>query len=365
MSDMAKNEYRNILILKPSAAGDIISALPVLPALKRRFPNARVTWLVASHLADLLRGHPLIDELIEFDRKRYGYLLFSWTVTRRFLKFLRRLRDARYDLVLDLQGLFRTGFFAWVTRAGVRIGPAEKRECGWIFYSHRIPPRPRDTHIVDRIGAVGELLGLDLADPEFIVHWPKAAEDRVHEMLRAVGLVPGRFIALAPGGTWPSKRWPPDKFARLAELILTELNLAVALIGGRAEQPLARAILHQVTNPRLVDLTGRTGLAELPVLLSAARALVTNDSGPMHLAVALGKPVTAVIGPTNPNRTGPYRRPHGVVKTTLACSPCFKRKCPKVGADAIPLCMDEISPEQVFENLQEQLPGDLSLQSKI
>ncbi len=352
MKNIVANEFKNILIIKPSAAGDIISALPVLAALKTRFPNAKISWLVASHLADLLRGHPLIDDLIEFERRRFGYLARSWTVARRFLAFLGRLRHSRFDLVIDLQGLFRSGFFAWITRAPVRIGPGETREFGWIFYTHRIPPQPYDTHIVDRLAAVGELLRLDLANPRFPVHLQDAAKQKVGDLLHANNLQPGRFVVLAPGGTWLSKRWPAEKFARLADRILTELNLPVVLIGGRAELPLVPAFPR---HPSLVNLIGQTGLSELLALLAAAKALVCNDSGPMHIAVALDKPVTAVIGPTNPARTGPYRRPDGVVKSTQTCSPCYRRKCNLVHPSTPSLCMQEISVDAVFENLKRQI----------
>jgi len=352
---MIHMEFKNILIIKPSAAGDIISAMPVLPALKKRYPNARITWMVASHLADLLRGHPMIDELIEFDRRRFGYLALSWIVAKRFRKFLRRLRNQNFDLVLDFQGLFRSGFFAWITRAPVRVGPTEKRELGWIFYTHRLPTRPHDTHIVDRIASVGELLGLDLADPNFVVYIPNSAKQKIHDALTAQNLQPGHFIALAPGGTWSSKRWPVDRFAELARKILSDLQIPVGLIGGNGERTLADEILRSVDSPNLKSFVGLTSLPELLALIDAARALVCKESGPMHMAVALNKPLTAVIGPTNANRTGPYRRPKGIVKSAEPCSPCYKRKCPKSTDENLPPCMTLITVDDVFNNLQSQL----------
>jgi heptosyltransferase I len=351
MVEIGKNDFKNILIIKPSAAGDIISALPVLSALKARFPEAKISWLVASHLADLLWGHPMIDDVIEFERRRFGYLARSWTVARRFWAFLTRLRRSRFDLVIDLQGLFRSGFFAWITRAPVRIGPSETRELGWVFYTHRIPALPRDTHIVDRLAAVGELLSLDLAQPKFNIHLTDSAREKINTLLLN-NLTPGKFIVLAPGGTWASKRWPAEKFAQLAVRIITELNLPVVLIGGRAELPLVAAFPQ---NPKLVNIIGQTGLPDLLALLAVAKALVCNDSGPMHMAVALDKPVTAIIGPTNPARTGPYRRPHGVVKSAQSCSPCYRRRCNLVAPLAPALCMQEISVDAVFENLKTQL----------
>jgi lipopolysaccharide heptosyltransferase I len=347
--------FKNILIIKPSAVGDIICALPVLPALKKRYPNARITWLVASHLAPLLQGHPLIDEVIPFERKRFGYLGLSFTVAKHFFKFLRRLRNPNFDLVLDLQGLFRSGFFAYATGCHVRIGPAEKRELGWIFYNYKTSSMPRDTHIVDRITSIGDLLGLDFSSPEFPVYISDAARSRVAEMLRENHLAPGQFIELAPGGTWNSKRWPADRFAELAIRIRNELKLPVAIIGGRGETKLAAEMLKLTGSDGMVDFTGKTSLPELLALVDAGKALVCNDSGPMHIAVALGKPLTAIIGPTNANRTGPYRRSDSIVKTDEPCSPCYKRDCPKVPAGALPLCMTKITADRVFQNLTNSL----------
>lgn len=362
MPQIVDNEFSNILIIKPSAAGDIICALPILAALRERYPSARISWMVAAHLADLLRGHPMIDELIEFDRRRFGYIARSWAVTRRFMRFLQRLRAAKYDLVVDLQGLFRSGFLAWTTQAEVRIGPAEKRELGWIFYTHRCPARPKDTHTVDKMYSAGELLGLDVADPKFPVAVGQHAKENIHALLRDKLGERDRsdnYIALAPGGTWTSKRWPADKFAQLARMIVSELDIPVIIVGGRAERRLGAEIVEQANNKnkdnRIVSIAGQTKLSELLAVINGAAALVCNDSGPMHMAVALDRPVTAIIGPTNPHRTGPYRRDDAVVKSKIDCSPCIKRRCTKAPAGSVPACMADITVQRVFENLTAQL----------
>jgi lipopolysaccharide heptosyltransferase I len=349
-------EFKNILIIKPSAAGDIVCALPILSALRDKYPSARISWLVNSTLAGLLRGHPMIDELIEFDRRRYGYLAHSWAVTKRFMDFLRNLRTARYDLVLDLQGLFRSGFLAWTTQSPVRIGPAERREMGWVFYTHRCPPRPTDTHIVDRIATAGELLGLDFSEPRFCLPIRQEARDRTAELLKSVGLDGAeKYLAIAPGGTWLSKRWPAENFAELARKVTAELDLPVVVVGGRAERRLGEQMVESLADRRIVSLAGRTDLPELLAVLEGACGLVCNDSGPMHMAVALNRPVTAIIGPTNDRRTGPYHRPESVVKSGIDCSPCYKRRCMRVAEGSLPLCMAQIRVEEVFNNLAARL----------
>ncbi len=354
---MLEQNFNNILIIKPSAAGDIICALPVLSALRKRFPNAKISWLVASHLSDLIMNHPMINHVIEFDRRRFGYLAHSWSVTKRFMKFLRSLRQANYDLVIDLQGLFRSGFLAWNTQAPVRIGPAEKRELGWIFYTHRMPETNHETHTVDRMYSCMKLLSdeNETEEPKFVVHIPETQRQMISDKLHARKIKPKQYIAIAPGGTWPSKCWPVEKFIELTKLICSKLKMPVIIIGGKNERIIAQKMTDELSNFPVSNFTGQTTLSQLLALIDNSAALVSNDSGPMHIAVALNRPVTAIIGPTNPNRTGPYKRPNSVVKINLDCSPCYKKHCPKINDTQPPPCMKQIDVAKVFFNLRTQL----------
>jgi len=354
---MLTESFKNILIIKPSAAGDIICALPVLGALKKRFPNAKISWLVSSHLADLINNHPMIDHIIEFDRRRFGYLAHSWSVTKRFMKFIRSLRQAKYDLVIDLQGLFRSGFLAWNTQAPVRVGPWEKRELGWIFYTHRMPETNHDTHTVDRMYSCMKLFANEneIDKPKFIVHIPETQRGVIRQKLNAYHIKPRQYIAIAPGGTWSSKCWPAYKFAELSKMICSKLQLPIVILGGKNERTIADKMLDELSNYPVANLTGQTTLAQLLALIDDSTALVSNDSGPMHMAVALNRPVTAIIGPTNPSRTGPYNRPQSVVRTNLDCSPCYKKHCPKIQDTQTPPCMQQILVQSVFNNLKTQL----------
>lgn len=358
MTDQSLHEktFRNILIIKPSAAGDIVTALPVLPALREKYgKNVRISWMVASHLKSLLAGHPLIDDLVEFDRKRYGKLLWNPRVFGEVMNFLWQLNRAKYDLVIDLQGLIRTAFFSWTTAAGVRVGPAEKREFGWLFYTDRCPERPKDTHIVDRIATVSEVLGLDMREPKFVLPIRDADRRAVSDMLAPSLADQPMYVAMAPGGTWSSKRWPIDRMVQLAKRVRSELHRPVVILGGRDEQQMGRFMVESLGDRHVIDLTGRTTMPQLLAAIDGAAALVTNDSGPMHMAVALGRPVTAIIGPTNPHRTGPWRQLASVVQTTLECAACNKRRCPNAGPNGEPRCMANISVESVFENLRQHV----------
>src|SRR5262245_56516541 len=159
MTDLAMRDFKRILIIKPSSPGDIIHALPVLHGLRGRFPAAHLAWLVATPFADLIAAEPALNEVIPFDRKRYGRVCRSVSVSADFLGFVRDRRAREFELAIDLQGLFRSGFFAFASGAGVRIGVAGAREMAWMFYTHRIPPTLGERHAADRNYGLAGLLG--------------------------------------------------------------------------------------------------------------------------------------------------------------------------------------------------------------
>jgi lipopolysaccharide heptosyltransferase I len=333
---------RNILIIKPSAIGDLVHALPVLPLLARRWPEARISWLVNSDFADLLEGHPLLAEVIRFERRRFGQgwrnplsLLGLW-------RFTRGLRRRRFDLVIDLQGLLRSGWLAWRSGAPARIGFAEARELAPMFYTHRVAADARAEHAVDRYLKVAAALGCNTEPVEF--PFAITAEDRAAIGRLLDGSLPaGRRIAvLLPGANWPTKRWPAERFAAIAELLRRRMDLEPVIAGGAKDAALAAKI------PGL-NLVGRTSLRQLVALLERADLVVANDSGPMHIAAALGRPLVAAYGPTNPASTGPYGRDDSVVRVDIACSPCYSRACTHQS------CLQWLSVEPVFDLAQQQL----------
>ncbi len=339
---MLDGPFGNILIIKPSAMGDIVCALPVPAAIKRRWPQAKVSWLVASHLEQMVTDHPDIDQVISFDRKKYRHIVRSWPVGRRFLKFLGQLRRNNFDLVIDLQGLFRSGFLAWCTGAAVRIGPHEKREMGWIFYTHRLERCDKQTHAVDRICTLGQLLPIDLDTPTFKLPITNAAQQSAGNLLDPISVPEGQpFAVLAVGGTWQSKRWGIERFSQVADQLISKYGLAVVLVGQRCEKPLAEQLTSQSRRP-IANLVTKTSLKELMALLVRASVVVTNDSGPMHIAAALGRPTVAIFGPTNPQRTGPYGQLDHVLQSKLPCLPCYKRRCAEL------TCMNDITTDQVM-----------------
>ena len=328
---LADRNFERILLIKPSSLGDVIHALPVLRGMRRKYPRARIDWLISSSLAPLLEDHPDISELIRFDRRRFGRMATSPRIAGEFLSFLRGLRRREYDLVVDLQGLFRTGLLAAATGAPVRIGFRAAREGAWLFYTDRLAPRDSDTHAVDRNYLVAEMLGFDDSPIEFPLHLTDADRAEARHLLNQWDVAGGsNLLAVAPAARWETKVWPPERFAEAMRAIQHQDDAQVVLLGGPAESEICRRIASLCTPPPL-NLAGRTNLRTLAAIIERADTTLCLDSGVMHLAVALDRPLVCLVGPTNPRRTGPYNRPLDVLRLDLDCAPCYFRRlsqCP-------------------------------------
>ncbi len=366
MTDLRTGPFERILLIKPSSPGDIIHALPVLRGLRRRFPDAHLAWLVATPFANLLEVDPALDEVIPFDRKRFGRIGRSLGATRDFVAFLHDLRRRKFQLVVDLQGLVRSGFFSLACGAPIRIGFREARELAWIFYNRRIARIDRDAHAADKNYAVGELLGFDDAPLDLSV--ATTDDDRRHAatlleeagITRADDAVAARYAVLVPTTRWETKCWPVERFGQLAQLIKQHHGLASVLVGGRADVDSgcraaeASAGRSQDDASRAaVNLCGRTTLRQLAALIDGASIVVTADSTPMHMAAAHGRPLVALFGPTNPQRTGPYGRQCDVLLPDLECAPCYLRKLSQCSHDHA--CLRDLTVEHVAETVAQRL----------
>jgi len=352
-NDLRSREFRRILLIKPSSLGDVVHALPVLHGLRCRYPNARIDWLISSSLAPLLEGHPDLNELVLFDRRRYGVMVYSPKAALDFRRFIRRLRASRYDMVVDLQGLFRTGFLARASGAPVRVGFARAREGASLFYNHRLPSESLDTHAVDRNYSVSRLLGFEDVPVEF--HIPLREDDRAsaEQQLRRAGWNDQvRLVAVVPGARWETKVWLLERFTATIDELQTDQNVRCVLLGGADDTARCAQIaaLCHYTPP---NLAGQTSLRTMTAVLAKAETVLCHDSGAMHVAVALGRPVVCLVGPTNPTRTGPYRRPDDVVRLNLDCAPCYLRKLPQCRFNH--RCMKELAVTPVVSAVRRAL----------
>lgn len=311
---------RRILLIKPSALGDVVHTLPILRLLRRRYSTAEIAWVVDPAFAGLLEGHPDLNEVIRFERRRYARALLDGDSRAAFFAFASELRGRGFDLVIDLQGLLRSGWMAWQTRAPVRVGFANARELAPAFYTHRIPVPDVEVHAIERYLSVAQSLDCGRGPVEFdfgVTEADRAAADAL--LASVVGAE--RVAVLLPGTNWATKRWPVASFAALVKPLRDRHGLASVVAGGPGDRTLGDQI------PGAANLAGRTSLRQLVALLGRAAVVIANDTGPMHIAAALGRPLVTVFGPTSPVRTGPYNRPDAVIRLRLPCSPCFQRAC--------------------------------------
>ncbi len=353
MKDLARRSFRRILIIKPSSPGDIIHALPVLHGLRQRYLQAHLAWLVATPFANLIEADPALDEVIPFDRRRFGRMAGSPSVALEFLAFVKELRARRFDLVIDLQGLFRSGFLARGCGAPARIGFADARELAWVFYNHRIKRGASDRHAADRNYDIANILGF--ADTEMDFSIAVTADDRHHAagLLKEAGLEgKSRHAVLVPGTRWETKCWPPDRYGQLAALIRRRYGLSSVLVGGPTDVAIGD-IAANASDSAAVNLCGRTTLRQLAALIERSSIVVTADSTPMHLAAALDRPLVALFGPTNPQRTGPHGRGLDVMRLDLECSPCYLRRLRQCPHDH--RCMDRLTVEEVAAAIEPRL----------
>ncbi len=352
-----------ILILKPSSLGDVIQALPVLRLLKRHHPDADIFWWIDSALAPLIEGDPDLAGVVRFERKRWGKPR-HWP---EMLRSIRWLRAQRFDLVIDLQCLARSGAFAWLARGKFLIGLDEVREGARGFYDLAVPRASFHTHAVDWYLSVLPPLGVPVhRNFVWLPERPEIAA-QVKSKWPVVGVQasagpPGdtlkrerqpSWMALQPGARWKNKRWPVKHFAELIHSLTQRYpDLRFAILGDQGDRPLGD-ILFQAAPNRCVNLCGATSLLEMVEWVRRCDLLVTNDTGPMHVAAALGKPLVALFGPTEPRRTGPYGQLENVLRLDLSCSPCLSSKCHFEKPEE---CLRALPPGKVWERTQKLLP---------
>jgi len=300
---------RHILIMKPSSLGDIVMALPALSALRRSFADVKISWLVRPEFAGLLDGHPHLDEVIVFDRRFLGRAWYDLSALRSLFGLVRRLRRKRFDMVLDLQGLFRTAVLGWLTGCPQRFGMSGAREGAPVFYTHRIPQDAGCIHVVDYYLKIVKAAGACDTRVEFVVPEQADAADSVKRLLVKHKVCCDDYGVLIPGSAHRDKCWPVERFAAVAERMTTEFGLSIVATGTQAERQLVGKI-QTLAGVRVANLAGMTGLRELTALLRRARIVVSNDTGPGHIAAALGRPLVLIFGRANPARLAPYERQH-------------------------------------------------------
>jgi heptosyltransferase-1 len=330
---------RRILIIKPSAIGDVVHALPVLPRLKALWPEAKLTWLITPACAALVQNHPLVDEVILFQRKRWGRGWYNPAALWNLAEFIVDMRRRHFDLVIDLQGLFRSGLITLITGAPRRVGFSNARELAPAFYNELVDCSWEHDHAVTRYLKIASTLGC----PDGPVEFQFGVDDEDRKYIDQLIPPETKYAVLMPGTNWETKRWPVDRFKKIVGLLKERFGLESVTAGAKIDRKLAEVIGAKF------DVTGKTSLRQIVALLERAKLVIGNDTGPLHMAAAMGVPLVALYGPTDPVRTGPYGREESVLRVDLPCSPCQSRRCSHRS------CMEWIGVESALELAEEQL----------
>lgn len=342
------NGFKNILIIKPSSLGDIVLALPALSALRRNFPDAEISWVVRPEFALLIENHPHLNRTILFDRRFLGK---AWYHPRAFfalVAFIRKLRKAKFDAVIDLQGLFRTAVLGWLSGSKKRFGMARAREFASLFYSDKVSHDSDSTHVVDYYMKIIRQTGAKDTRVEFVLPVNSSAEESVKKLLAEHNVMSDNYTVFVLSSIHADKCWPLGRFAALADKISSQFGFSIVTTGTIAEKP-AIERFKKLSNFPIANFAGLTNLLELSALLNSAKLIITNDTGPGHIAAALKRPLVMIFGRSNPSRVQPY----GQANCVAAVEPekrgtQYSSTDPKHNINAVTF-------EQVYEKVCEQV----------
>ncbi len=338
-----------VLIIRLSAIGDVVHTLPAVHLLKKYLPGCHITWVVEQAAAELLYGYEGIDSLLVSQRTEWLRLVRTGAVAAASAQagaFFRRLRNTEYDLVLDFQGLFKSAVLAGLARGKRTIGFTNAREFATLFYTERAPAPDFNDHAIKRHMGLLRQLGIDDDAAVFSPLWGEPEEKSVQRLLAGHEIqTSSPLISVHPFAAWPTKCWDAGNIAMVCDSLRKKYDARIVFVGAASDNMHAGSIISSMTGPAL-NLAGRTTLRELACLLARSALMVAMDSGPMHLACAVGTPVAALFGPTAPWRTGPFGSCHSVIRKELACSPCYRKKtCPQ----GHHRCMADIPVEDVLQ----------------
>jgi heptosyltransferase-1 len=340
----------HILIIKLSAIGDVVHSLALLEVLRQGFPLARIDWLVEEDASCIVEGHPSLDGLLIFPRKSWVRRLVRKgefiSVGREASRFIRGLKSRRYDIVIDLQGLLKSGILTFLANGKRKIALNNGREGSALFVNERVDIPDPEMHALERYLCIARHLGVK--NPRWDGYIPIYESDKAYiDSLLGRLSADRTLIAVNPMAKWETKLWESSRFASLADLLNEKLAAEVIFTGSGADRGAIGAIQSEMKTEAL-NLAGKTTLKQLAYLYQKCAVVISTDTGPMHIAAAMGSPiVVAIFGPTSPMRTGPYGRRQKVVRAGVECSPCFKKRCDDMR------CMRGITVEMVYDAVKE------------
>lgn len=336
-SDHSIKASPSILIILMGSLGDIARGLCLVTHIKKNLPGSRIAWLVESRWEALVRLHGQIDNVVVFKRA------WRFSALRQLYQDLRR---EHFDITLDLQRILKSGFFSLLSGARRRIGfhRINAKEFNWIFNNEHIGYFSDDLPKIRHYLKFTEHLGLPACT---VLDFGLSSLDTAQMAPRIINDLQHPFAAIILGTAWESKNWHYKGYVGLIQQILADRRLKVVLLGDDSQKSLAANLASTANTPEVIDLVGQTSLPQLIAVLKIAAAGIGPDSGPGHVAAAVGTPYVALFGPTSPNRTAPFGCEALVVKSAIDCAPCYKKRCPDRNKE----CMYGINVDEVMEKL--------------
>lgn len=324
-------DIEKILVIKPSSLGDIVHSLAFLNSVKENFPRIKIHWIVAKDFEDLLTEHPLIEKVIIIDKNKWKKIKNFPQTLQEISSLSKNLKGEKYPIAVDIQGLLRSGIITALSGANIRLGFKEAREFSTLFYN-KIVSTSINTHAVLRYLEMAKFLGCNILSIKFPL--PQQKEP---DWLKDFD----NYVLIIPSARWDSKNWPIPYFVELINM----LPYNFIIVGSKSDENIALNI-EKYSKGKAKSVAGKTTIKELIALLKKSLFVITPDTGTMHLAIACGKKVVSLFGPTSPERTGPFGEGNLVIKSPVYCSPCFKKYCPD------PKCMREIKPQMVYNSIE-------------
>ncbi|UDQ97315.1 glycosyltransferase family 9 protein [Lentisphaerota bacterium WC36G] len=325
-----KKNVKRILIVKPSSLGDVVHALPALEIIKEQYPEAKIDWLVNPLFADVLEFSTQIDNIVAFNRKKLGRFC---SFVSEFMSLLSELKRGKYDIVFDFQGLFRSAIFSRLASKNV-IGFSEPREkiSSW-FYREKIEVDAKELHAIEKnCLMVCNYFNIDFHVPKVkLVDAANFSSEADNVLSEEEVSNSDQFIAIVPGARWQTKVWPPEFFAEvIKKLAQKNSKLKFICVGTFSDDENAQ-LIKELSAPfadNVISVTGKTTVGGMIEILRRSKGVLTNDSGPMHIAAVLNIPTFALFGPTDPAKTGPFGENTFAYLADVKCHKCLKRWCP-------------------------------------
>ncbi|HSA07698.1 MAG TPA: lipopolysaccharide heptosyltransferase II, partial [Candidatus Gastranaerophilales bacterium] len=343
---MKKNP--KILIVRLSAIGDVVHTLPILPCLRKKFPECELAWAVEDKASDLLVNNPLVDKVFIFPKTKWKKRGFALENVKEFLSLINEIRKERFDIAIDVQELFKSGLITFLSGAKRRIAHKGSREFAHLFVNEKLPAQTlfdSEKFIIERYLEPAKYLGADVNEIEFSL---PARDDKIKQKINSLlsGIDDKEIVVFCPATMWASKHWREDYWAKLLDSLSERFN--VIFSGAAGDNELISRITSMAKSAKYLNFAGKTSILELVELFNRAKYVIAPDTGPAHIANATQKPeIIMIFGSSGSKRTPPYGEKHSALEANLSCQPCFKTNCPK--KDNFMECMKKITPEMVLK----------------